>query len=229
LLNQGFISRDDSSVFMSLFMAAFWAMKAQGRQQAVQKITYVEVITALSNGVNATSPEFKTRAQYGNQVLSLDDEILQELTKYYIDVVRPLVVKLRTSLGYKGWRKGSKQIMLSHVTTAFKNFIFVGKEPFFLPFKNARYLRPSDYVSRFFEKTLGVHMTITKIRVIHETEAKSALEKGIITVHERNCLQRTLGHSERTANRYYCPRDRCVYYYSILIGPYLYSLDHIIK
>jgi hypothetical protein len=51
-------------------------------------------------------------------------------------------------------------------------------------------------------------MTITKIRVIHETEAKMALEKGIISVHERNCLQRTLGHSERTAEKYYCPKDR---------------------
>ena len=87
-----------------------------------------------------------------------------------------------------------------------------GKEPFLLPFKNARYLRPCDYLARFFIKALGVRMTITRIRIIHETEAKTAFEKGIISVHERKCLQRTLGHSERTADRYYCPKDRFVYY-----------------
>jgi hypothetical protein len=107
LRDQGFISRDEFSAFTSLFMAAIWSMVPNGRQQAVQKLTYKEVITAFGNGVNATSSEFKTRAQYGNQVFSLDDEILQKLTKDYIDVVRPLVLEARTNSGCTGWRKGT--------------------------------------------------------------------------------------------------------------------------
>ena len=86
----------------------------------------------------------------------------------------------------------------------------IGKEPFFLPFKSGKRLRVCECITRFFKRKLGVHLTITRIRAINTTTAKSAKEQGVITEYEKNCIHRTLGHSPETAEKWYSPKDRYV-------------------
>lgn len=86
--------------------------------------------------------------------------------------------------------------------------IILGKEPFLLPYKSGKHFRVCEAVARFFHQKLGVHLNPTRIRAIHETCAQMALEKKLITPYEKNCIERTLGHSAQTALRYYSVKDR---------------------
>jgi hypothetical protein len=80
-------------------------------------------------------------------------------------------------------------------------------DPLFLSYDNTP-LRVGRYVTRFFKRTLNLHITTNSIRSIVETSAEDLHLSGVISNEERNSILNINGHSNATMRKYYLKRNR---------------------
>ena len=63
-------------------------------------------------------------------------------------------------------------------------------------------------VIRFFKRTLGLHITTTRIRSMVETESEQLREDGQISAADRTSILNINGHSGATADKHYVKKSR---------------------
>ena len=63
-------------------------------------------------------------------------------------------------------------------------------------------------VIRFFRRTLGLHITTTRVRAIVETSSEQLRENGDITEADRTSILNINGHSGATAEKHYVKKTR---------------------
>ena len=64
------------------------------------------------------------------------------------------------------------------------------------------------YVTRFFKRTLNMHITTTRIRCIVETSSEQLHSAGSITISDRDAISNISGHTHETAKKYYIKKAR---------------------
>jgi hypothetical protein len=69
-------------------------------------------------------------------------------------------------------------------------------------------IRVGDMVTRFFRRTLGLHITTTRVRAIVETSSEQLRENGDITEADRTSILNINGHSGATADKHYVKKTR---------------------
>jgi hypothetical protein len=88
-----------------------------------------------------------------------------------------------------------------------KQFGFAVDDSLFISLTN-KPIKVGDFVIRFFRRTLGLHITTTRIRAIVETASEQLHEDGDITGADRSSILNINGHSGATADKYYVKKTR---------------------
>jgi hypothetical protein len=73
---------------------------------------------------------------------------------------------------------------------------------------NNKAIRVGTMVIRFFRRTLGLHITTTRVRAIVETSSEQLRENGDITEADRTSILNINGHSGATADKHYVKKTR---------------------
>ena len=82
-----------------------------------------------------------------------------------------------------------------------------GTDPLFISLTGSA-VRIGRYVSAFFKRVCGLHITTTTIRSIIATESACLFSNGKISASARDSIQNINGHSGITAQKYYQKRSR---------------------
>jgi hypothetical protein len=124
------------------------------------------------------SNAFKTSATFGLQPVTTSD-LFRQLLQIYMEKVR-LFVPQRSTLP-------TALLLISYDNTP---------------------IRVGRYVTRFFKRTLGLHITTTIIRCIVETSTEELHENGTVSNSERNSILNVNGHKMNTMKKFYLKKSR---------------------
>ena len=86
--------------------------------------------------------------------------------------------------------------------------IFSLLDYFFLSYSGKGAMRISRYLTALIWRLCGLHITPTTLRKIIEIEFKQAEYESLLTEKDREALRNTLGHTNKTVNRFYLPTIR---------------------
>ena len=81
------------------------------------------------------------------------------------------------------------------------------KSPLFIDIKGKVITDIGRYVTAFFVKNTGLHITTTTLRELFETRSKERLNKGLITPGQHSSIATVIGHSIQTADNCYVLGD----------------------
>ena len=81
------------------------------------------------------------------------------------------------------------------------------RSPLFIDIKGRAITDIGRYVTNFFVKNTGLHITTTTLREMFETLSKKKFNDGEITDGQRSSVSRLIGHSVKTAENCYVLED----------------------
>ena len=82
----------------------------QGRSRAIERLTYKEFMKAFTNGEMPTSRHFKTSWGYGRQVVTVTGDLLTNVLRLYINILRKKCEEYRESFPIRSYRKGGGKL-----------------------------------------------------------------------------------------------------------------------
>ncbi len=176
------LDKDDFDIFMQTLYAALYVFGPQGRVGGIANLCCRQGMDMLRRGYTQTN-KFKTAATYGYQPVIIGD-MSEEMLRYYIDHVRPIVS--------------------GHLTKDCPS------DPLWLLFNGikAKSIDISNRVHRFFNRTMHLNVTTNGIRKLMEIQAEKAKREGIITETEREAIRNVNGHSPAVCKDFYLKMDR---------------------
>ena len=163
--------------FMGWLYSSFY-MSVQGRIGGIQDMR-VGQADNLMEGETEYSQHFKTSSYHSFQAVSIS-EIAAKGLQIYVTLARPVIVGDNTALDHD--------------------------EAFLFLTSNAKpeYMAGSRVTEFFFVVSGGkYHICTTAIRAMIETESDNLFEKGLITLEQKNSVQRLGGHNGATVKKHY--------------------------
>jgi hypothetical protein len=172
---------------MRLLLAAMYSFSVQGRIGGIQQLTLAQGVKLDRRG-HVQQSEFKTAETFGLQPVILDS-FTRPMFSFYLHNLRPIVIGHRDGLS-----DDTSPLWLSFPLTTDR--------------QHSNQLTLGRMIPPFFKQWIGVALTTTAIRHIHETTAHEMKRRRWITEEERDSVSAISGHSHRTAKEHYVSKAR---------------------
>lgn len=173
------INKRDYDNFMQLLFSALYVFSPNGRQGGVMDMKFCQAEDLHIKNF-ATTTKFKTNCKYGFQPVTVDSASY-ELLMVYLNTLRPQASRL--------CHDGPD-------------------EPLWLTYYGNAIGDAGKRVTRFFKRTLGLHISTTRIRSLVETEVHKLFKQGRVTQEQKMSVQNINGHSSEVTEAFYLMEQR---------------------
>ena len=180
-----------------------WLDRVLAEGTVKNKKTYNRFMQLLCSSAYSSSAQGRVHAIDGLTIRSLPSMLREQ-------AVLSAAFKTNTSFGLQPVTISDLFRHLLHIYMVHFRPQQFGQDPddyLFISQKN-KPVSVGTLVIRFFKRTLGLHITTTRIRSMVETESEQLREDGQISAADRTSILNINGHSGATADKHYVKKSR---------------------
>jgi hypothetical protein len=192
------LTRGMYNLFLQLLSASAYVSSPQGRIGSIEELTMGQLLSLLNSPDDyVLSDKFKTSASFGYQPVTGAPIFLDHL-RVYLRYFRYIFIYI--------------YIVILHYNIISREFdrrkeSISDSEPAFIGF-HGRPVCIGKLLTKFFRRTLSLHITSNTIRSLVETSTDELCLKGVINKTAKAAVANINGHNSATVKKYYLKRHR---------------------